>query len=614
VRLAAVFILSFFVVVPSQQPPPSAPPAGQPARDVVRRADAAGTSVIRGRVVAADTGNPIRRASVTLTSVSPTQSAGSTGRGMRGAAPPVQPPARSGQPPREFGPYNRPRQVTTNAQGVFEFTGISAGTYRLVANSSPYLPQYLGMSYGAKKPSGPFSVDSGQSISLQDGESFEKALIALPRGGVIAGRVTDENTEPLARVQVYTVFYPAGAQRGMRTGAGAQTDDLGQFRLYGLLPGDYVVAAEARGNTWAQPNAPPETEEDKVGFLTTYFPGTTDEIAAQRVRIGAGSETPGIEIRLGQGRLYRVAGFVTDSQGRPGTRVNGQLMRRANGFSGGPGFGFSTDERGQFEMRNIPAGSYRLVVQAMRGDFGPGGRGPDSEPGEMASVPLTVADDLEGVGIMTMAGTTIKGQVVIEQAAAPPSSGQIRVMPASANPEETVGLRMAQPVLVEPDLTFTLKGLMGEWLLRTMAPNLYVKSITVGADDITETPREFKATDRVVITLTSRASTLEGSVTDGKGTVPADTGVVVFSEDKSSWHTSSTRTHRAITDGEGHFRVPGLMPGRYLVVAVPRERLSVVPGEALFFEQMAKEAVPVVIGEDEQRKVDLKVVESSGGG
>jgi hypothetical protein len=47
---------------------------------------------------------------------------------------------------------------------------------------------------------------------LTEGQTFDKATIALPRGAVIAGRVTDDNGEPMARVQVYTLFYP-GADR-----------------------------------------------------------------------------------------------------------------------------------------------------------------------------------------------------------------------------------------------------------------------------------------------------------------------------------------------------------------------------------------------------------------
>ena len=159
-------------------------------------------------------------------------------------------------------------------------------------------------------------AEPGQSIELKDGQSIEKLVISLPRGGVITGRVTDEAAEPLARVQVYTLSYPPGMSRGQRSGQGSTTDDLGQFRLWGLNTGEYVVVADARGNTFVPPNAPPESEEERVNFVTTYYPGTLDEGAAQRVRVKAGAETSGIDIRVGQLRLFHVSGYVTDSQGR----------------------------------------------------------------------------------------------------------------------------------------------------------------------------------------------------------------------------------------------------------------------------------------------------------
>ena len=125
--------------------------------------------------------------------------------------------------------------------------------------------------------------------------------------------------------------------------------------------GEYAVIAEARGPTFVPPNALPETEEDKIGFMTTYYPGTPDEAAAQRVRARSGAETPGLEIRMVTGRLFRVSGMVTDSQGRASARTNGQL------FKGNPqntsSYGFSTDEQGRFQMRNIPPGNYRLIVR-----------------------------------------------------------------------------------------------------------------------------------------------------------------------------------------------------------------------------------------------------------
>jgi hypothetical protein len=609
VRLPAALILCLMAGAPLQSlPPRPTAQTEQPPRDVITRPEPPGTSAIKGRVVAADTGNPIRRANVTLVRGLPPGAAG-RGRGAAAIGTAVTPASRASQPPEAL---IRNRQAVTNAQGFFEFNGLPAGTYRVLVSGATHVPQYIGMAYGARRPNAPFSSDMGQLISIAEGQTFDKAVVQLPRGAVISGRVTDESSEPLARVHVYTVFFPPGSTRGQRTGSGAQTDDLGQFRLYGLAPGDYMVAAEARENTFSPPNAPLEAEDERIGFLTTYYPGTTDEAAASRLRARAGSEISGIEIRLGEGRLFRVSGSVVDSQGRPAARVTGQMMRREEGFNGGSSFGFGTDDKGAFRMRNLPPGNYRLVVQP-RQNFGPGGRGNDGDLGEMATVPLTVSSDLDNVVVMTMPGVTITGRVVIEQGPASPSPGAIRVTAVVGGFENSLMLgRPPQPVLVGPEQTFTMRGLMGEYLLRVAAPNLYVKSVTLdGGDDVTDTPHEFKANDRVVLTVTSRASTLEGNVTEGKGAAAPDTGVILFSEERSAWRTFSTRTRRAVADAEGHFRLQGIMPGRYFVVALPRERLTIVPGgsEASFFEQLSKDATSVVIGDDEARKLDLKVVD-----
>jgi hypothetical protein len=103
-------------------------------------------------------------------------------------------------------------------------------------------------------------------------------------------------------------------------------------------------------------------------------------------------------------------------------------------------------------------------------------------------------------------------------------------------------------------------------------------------------------------------------VTDAKGSPVAEASIMLFGEDKGSWRAISVRTRRASPDQTGHFRLIGVLPGRYYIIATPRERLA-LPSFAMdagYFEQFAKEATSLVIGEDEQRQVDLKL--SAGGG
>jgi hypothetical protein len=207
--------------------------------------------------------------------------------------------------------------------------------------------------------------------------------------------------------------------------------------------------------------------------------------------------------------------------------------------------------------------------------------------------------------------------VVFEQGPPPPTPGMpgpLRVMAMVGNPDDMAGLQTPQPALVKPDLTFAMKGLLGELLLRASAPSQYLKSVTVGGEDITDKPREFKSNDRVTITLTSRASTLEGNVSDGAGAPSTEAGVILFSEDKAAWRFNSSRVKRSPVDPSGHFLLQGLLPGRYLIVAVPRERLGMPIGnDTASFEELSKVATALVIGEDEERKVDLKIVAGSGG-
>ena len=183
---------------------------------------------------------------------------------------------------------------------------------------------------------------------------------------------------------------------------------------------------------------------------------------------------------------------------------------------------------------------------------------------------------------------------------------------AVAGDPEIVGVTPPTSI-VESDLTFTIKGLFGEYLLRTGAPGVILKSVSVAGEDITDVPRRFKAQDRITIVLTTRASTLEGSVTDDKGAPATEAGILMFPEDKASWRGNAVRVRRGGPDPNGHYTMNGLQPGRYFVIAIPREKMNmpVQDMDPSYFEGLAKDATTVLIGEDEQRTVDLRVV---GGG
>jgi hypothetical protein len=618
---ALVLALGQQAIPPPPRPAPAAPV--QQPRDLRRPADPTGTASIRGRVVTSDTGTPVRHATLSLSLIPSPVTTQANGTQRAASSPPaftqtmtvngatVQ--ANQGQG------FARPHSATTDAQGMFEFKDLPAGAYRLSASPGQYSAQYLGISYGAKRPNAPGSNDPGQPIQLSDGQAFT-ASMALPRGSVIIGHVADENGDPLARVPVYTMFFPVGSLRGLRSGPTVQTDDLGSFRLYGLAPGDYLVVAEARPNTFAPPNAPPETEDERVGWLTTYYPNNADEASAQRVRTRSGIETPGIEIRMVTGRMLHISGMVVDSQGKTDSRFNGQLVVRAPSGNFTNTLGMQTDPTGHFQMRNIPPGDYKLVVRQNVV------RSPNQDPrnppdlGEFAAVPLSLNSDVDDMLVTTRPGTTITGQVVYDGLLPTPVNGQAqttpRVFAQFADSQNSGGLPAPPPVSVSSDLTFTMKSLMGEFLLRATGTDLHLKAVQLGGEDITDTPREFKQGDSVTIVMTTRGSTIEGNVTDDQGQPVNAASLLIFSDDKSLWRTNSIRTRRGSADLTGHFTLQGLLAGHYYLIALPQERASALNFGSVdpsVFEQFAKEATAVTVGEDEQRQVDLRIATGSGG-
>ncbi len=165
-----------------------------------------GTGRIRGRVLASDGGGPIRRAQVRIS-----------------------------------GPEVAPKAALTDAEGRFEFRELPAGRFTLQATKSGF----VSVQYGQTRP-----FESGKPIELADKQSLDNADISMPRGSVIAGRIVDEFGDAIPDVSVTAMrqTWQNGRRRLVPSpGRVAQTNDLGQFRIYGLPPGDYYVSATLRG-------------------------------------------------------------------------------------------------------------------------------------------------------------------------------------------------------------------------------------------------------------------------------------------------------------------------------------------------------------------------------
>lgn len=544
-----------------------AQPRGEPRvppRAAVREAEApAGTSVIRGLVVAADTGAPIRRAQVRVSS----------------------------------GETRTTRVTITDAEGRFEVRDLPAGRYTVTASKGGYVT----LQYGQRRPG-----ESGNQLELGEREMLDRVIVPLPRGSVIAGRIADEFGEPVTGATVIALQYRyLGGARRLVPGTGssrARTDDQGAYRLYGLMPGEYYVSATLREGEGAA-NASLEDEEPS-GYAPTYYPGVPSLAEAQRVRVGVGEELAGVSFNLLLTRLARVSGRVVDSRGEPAVRAAVVLVPaetgRGSGLPGGGGARVQPD--GTFQIAGVAPGRYLLLV---RPAGGPGGTG-----GEFARLTLAVTGgDVHDLFIATAPGAVVRGVVTTDLGQPLPLEGRgISVSALGVDPSLGIGGTQAR---VAADGTFELRGLSEERLIRVSAPpGWYLKSVTVDGVDVTDTPVDLApgaVATGVRVVLTETTTEVSGLVLDDRGQPALDAAVVVFAADESRWTFQSRHIQAARPDQEGRYRIRGL-PAHddYRIVAV-RGLEDGQAGDPDFLRAVVRDAARLALRDGEAKTVDVRV-------
>src|SRR5438132_5731150 len=476
---------------------------GGPPRDAGPRIT--GTGVIKGRVLAADTGRPLRRARINVVPGDLVPGLGPGGPGPGG-----------------------PITTSTGVDGRYEIKELPAGRYTVMVNRSGYLQ----LRYGQRRP-----FEQGKPIQVADRQTVDNIDFALPRMSVLGGRVFDETGDPISGVQMFamrSVFFE-GKRRMVPVsgGPGTQTDDTGQYRLLGLPPGTYFVSANIR-DTWTTTE---NGQDVTLGYAPTYFPGTTNLNDARRVTVGLGQEASNNDFSLIPGRTANVSGIATDSQGRPFASRQVQLTQQWRGpgfgmFIGAPGS--QTGPDGSFRIRNLAPGDYSLRVSGTTEING-------ASVQESASASLTVSGvDIDNLSLAASSGWTVTGRVTDEAGGAPTvPSARVRVMPRPLDGSQGFappggGGPGPDNGRVKDDWSFSAVG-QGPARLRAAVPDgVMVKAILQDGRDISDQVidlRSGETLDRVQIVLSTTINSVTGQLTDDKGAPLADGTILVFSND-----------------------------------------------------------------------------------
>ena len=314
----------------------------------------AATGRLSGRVIAEGTHAPIAAARVMVLPM------------MRAATPPT-------------GPFAIPPQAMTDQDGRFVFNSLAPGEYRIEV-------QKTGFASSADSTARP------STYTVAAGQALDDISIVLQKGAVISGKILDQKGEPVtdARVMALRRIAPPGASTAPPRLIPAamqgpqQTNDLGEYRVTGLPPGEYFLAVSPRALGFAGPGAA-STTGNGGGALTpttTYYPGTADQAGAQAITVAAGAEVSNLVFALQSAPAYRVSGMVVDENGAPIAHAMVMLMNdpRSGMMFMGPGGNAQTGDDGRFSIGDVTPGSYRLnasvpMIMSSSGAGGAGGIG-----------------------------------------------------------------------------------------------------------------------------------------------------------------------------------------------------------------------------------------------
>src|SRR5262245_5451890 len=480
-------------------------------------------------------------------------------------------------------------QTNTDDDGAFEFEGLPPASYVISASAPGYIT--------------PPPIEDEESPGVY--RVGDSANITLVRGGVITGKVINAVGEPLTGVSVNAIR--VGGLDGEADnqlvfqgfGRNWRTDDRGVYRVYGLVPGSYIV--QAGGSRGAGPNLLSPFSED----APTYYPSSARD-AATPVSVRAGEEISGIDIR------YR---------GDKGRAVSGRCVAKTG----------DVGAFGPIQIALSVAGSDAVVATAMQMDAGPMNRGrmnrgsnrgfafygvPDGEYEIMArragigtesdaiSAPRRVSlrgADVGGIELTLAPLASLVGRAAVEkkvslcQKPRPSSVEEILLTTErdqALSRETTPASRLTATRPAAPKATgeFTLRNLeAGRHRVIAQLPdeNWYVRAISmqskppvpgarrtaapapvnVARNGVTLKPGE-KLTG-ITVTIAEGAAAVKGQVVaDQDGKLPGKIRAHLIPAEKEA-ADDVLRYAQANAGAEGGFHFKNIAPGRYYLLAKP---------------------------------------------
>jgi protocatechuate 3,4-dioxygenase beta subunit len=500
--------------------------------------------------------------------------------------------------------YNEPPQrfrlaarTKTDAEGRFLLTGVAPGRYQITPVAPAHVVEGLRTNYPPGRP-----------LTIVAGEEVRDIDFRVEAGGVITGRVTDADGNPVIgeAVMVTPAEETPGPPRFNFDLRDQQTDDRGVYRIFGLPPGRYRVVVGRADDSGAV----------SVGrrrlFRRTFYPDATEQAQARVVEVKSGVESTDVDITVGRPlKTYKVSGrFVTADTNQPvaGVPVGYRTVDARGRGTGGYGGISMTNARGEFLTDGLAPGRYAVYAS---NSFGV-----PQEQTEFYSDPVIfeVADaDVSGLLVKLKRGASVSGVVTIEGAADRAAVAQMLsavriysfVEPSRQRQVSAPG--PSRPVNLNPDGTFRLSGLPpGKLRLGTM--NETIRGLSTARVDLNGANvisgfdvAEGAQVTGVHIVMTFGTAAIVGQTTYVNGAPPPNARVMAFAR-LVGQPPGPGPTRSAEVDARGYFRIEGITPGEY-EVHVQVFDFAPRPGGGAPPRMRRSEPQRVLIGEGGETKI-----------
>jgi hypothetical protein len=215
--------------------------------------------------------------------------------------------------------------------------------------------------------------------------------------------------------------------------------------------------------------------------------------------------------------------------------------------------------------------------------------------------------DLDDVVVPLQSAVTIRGRVVLEAGSDMPVSGNFifHAQPADGDPSR--GQPSGRTDSKDPSHAFAIEGLRGGRYVLSSFNGLGIVSITHGGRDITDTGFDASAGrdfDDVVVTLTSRRTTVTGTVFGAPGATAAVIAFPVEREEWTDYGWDPRRVRTARRGSNGTFEIEGLPQGDYFMIAVDVMHINAW-AEPAFLAAAAQLATRISLDWGEKATLDL---------